>query len=266
MVPPPGCGPRARLSPKTQSSIVPARAGPSSRPVRTAATRRPNRRRSDGSPVGGRSEGANRVGACPRCRTSSSSTPPSTRPNTSGCGWWSRSGSCWPTCRSPTWCCGCPTPTRTSSGPPLRSVPRPDRRRLLDDVVGDLIAYAPEHLVSEAYLSEQDHPDQRRPIRCRTPGRHPRHPGGARRPGHRRRRAAHQPARHPRAQLAGTRLPGLCRRPGRDGFGGRVPDRRATCSIRASIRGSATGSSGWTPTETCCTPARTRSAPTAGWD
>ena len=32
---------------------------------------------------------------------------------------------------------------------------------LFDDVVGDLIAYSPEHLVSGAFGSRRDHPDQR---------------------------------------------------------------------------------------------------------
>ena len=47
---------------------------------------------------------------------------------------------------------------------------------LLEDVVGDLIAYSPEHLVSEAFCQRRDHPDQRQQAGRRHAGRHPRHP------------------------------------------------------------------------------------------
>ena len=97
------------------------------------------------------------------------------------------------------------------------------------------------------------------------PGRHPRHPGACSATGS-------SPWWSSTPTCSGVREPSSLERayldaaggPGRDGVGGRVPDRRATCSTRASILGSGTGSSGWTPTATSSTPARTRSVPTAG--
>ena len=128
----------------------------------------------------------------------------------SGCGWSCRSGSCWPTSRSPTSCCGCPTVDENVFWAVAQIRPTTGPTALLDDVVGDLIAYSPEHLVSEAFMSAEDHPDQRQTSSS----------AGIPVETHaipvvfgdrvdRRGRAAHQPARRPRAELAGTGLSGL---------------------------------------------------------
>ena len=93
---------------------------------------------------------------------------------------------------------------------------------LLEDVVGDLIAYSPEHLVSEAFLSGEITQTSDNKLQCGHPGRRARHSRPVQRPGDRRGGAAHQPAGRAQPQHAGELLPGQRGRPGSDGRAGGV--------------------------------------------
>ena len=83
---------------------------------------------------------------------------------------------------------------------------------LFDDVVGDLIAYSPEHLVSEAYVSGEMTQTSEGKLQAGIPVDMHAVPVRLRGPGDRGDRAAHQPARRARAQLAGAGVPGGGRR------------------------------------------------------
>ena len=68
------------------------------------------------------------LGWCPHSARLSPRTAPWSRPTSSGCTCWSATGSCSPTCRSPTSCSGCASGTATvGGGRPRAAQHRPDR-------------------------------------------------------------------------------------------------------------------------------------------
>ena len=77
------------------------------------------------------------------------------RTTTSGCACWSPSGTCSRTSASPTWSCGSRTDDPNVYWAAAQIRPTTGPTSLFDDVVGDLIAYSPEHLVSGAFVSRE---------------------------------------------------------------------------------------------------------------
>ena len=152
-----------------------------------------------------------------------------------------RTGSCWPTCPSPTWCCGCRWPRRAGFVAVAQMRPTTGPTAHHDDVVGTEVPRGRRPQLDQAF-------DEQRICRERDPD----WPGdvpvreetipvvrAGRVVG--RRQPAHQPGRGAHPEPARADLPAHGRRPGPDGGPGPLPGRRRRAPGWRTPRGSGTG-------------------------